>query len=416
MVGLRKRNWAGLRSRAVRASALAAAAAVLVGPVDRVALQAGPLLTFDLGLRVESDSNVDLTATRKAPRHGAQLRFGLGLVSETEISKLAFSANGALAAYGGRGARGDGLVTPALQLRYDRGVADADLNLRLGWSETDLDRLDPDALDLASGGRRRLGEIGGAITWGKTAPLGFGLRASSEVARYIDAPGQTDYRTDRVGASLRADLTEALTLDLDLSHQIYRPEGRRDRRSTSARLGLTLARPTGSLTAGIGLDDTPEGGRQRLNFGQVIDQPLGQIAWTLGAVRDSRGRVRATGDLSWERALPEGAFGVKLSRDVTSSTTTDRETLQNRLAVNFRRQLTQTGGLQVGASWSESRYSDTGTKITGTQISASWYQELTRDWALDLGYAHRSRETEFAPRTRSDMVYLELRRSFEMRF
>lgn len=377
------------------------------------------VLSFDLGLRVEKDTNTSLTARSKLPRQGAQLRFGMTYLSETEISTFALSANGALAAYSGRGAKigsGKGLVTPALTLAYERGVADADVKLDLLLSQNDLNDGDPGAIDFDDSGSRRTAKISAAANWGKTAPLGFGLTASHEDTRYSDAPTLPDRKVDKIGASARAQLTDVLVADLSLGAQSYRRVGREARDTYTARLGFALAHSTGELRASFGLDDAPEGERLRFNIGQTIEQPLGEISWTLGAVRDSQGRVRLMGTLNWQRELIDGAFGVTYSRDVTSSDVDDRETLRNNLTVNWSRQLTATGGVLLNASWSESSYSDTGLEVTGTQLSAVWRQEVTQDWGLDLGYVHRSRETSLTPSVSSDRIYVELRRSFAVKF
>lgn len=391
---------------------LAALAAVMAGPAAAQAT-----LSFNLGLRLESDSNVDLTAASKQPRHGAQLRFGMDYLSETEVSKLALSANGALGAYGGRGAEtGRGLVTPQVRLRYDRGVRATDLFAEASYRESNLSELDPASQDLASGGKQRVGRLAAGVNWRKDAPLGFGLRASTEDTSFVDAPGRIDRRRDRFGGHIRADLSEVLSAKLDLGRSHYRPETGAERRTTTGRLSFELQRPTSLWRLSTGIDDTPDGSRERISIGQVIERPLGEISWSLGLVRGINGKTSGTADLGWAHEIENGVIEVTASRDVTSNDDTDRETVENRLAVNLRKQVTQRGGFHLGAAWSETRYASPDNKISGLTLSAVWSQELTEDWALDMGYTHRQRSTDFSPTRQSDRIHLELRRAFAVKF
>ena len=376
----------------------------------------GVELHYGLGLRVETESNAALAPVSAGNSQSAALRLSFGLISETALSRLDISASGNLQAANGPDNLHNGLVDPAVRLSYDRAVATADFSFSANAIKTDL--ADTDVTDFDTGaGTRQTNSVSTGLNWGNSAPLGFGLSASLEDVQYDSAnPGLYDRRTARLGASLRADLSQVLQLTLAANASRFDPAVGPSRDTTGLQLGLNLTQPRGVFGVTLGLDDTPDGQRQRLGFTHQLELPQSTLSYTIGATRSSSDNLYMTGALSYQHALPQGNLRLDLNRAVTSSDTTDAETLQTSAALNWQQDITPTGSLTVGLSWAEAVETANDLATTNTRLSATWRQALGQDWALDLGYTHRMRDKDGIGRGQSNLMFLELRRDFSVRY
>lgn len=393
----------------------AAALAAVVTAALPAWSQSATELKYSLGLLAEAETNPKLLTTGDASSNSLALQFGLDLVSETAISRLAFTAHGLVLSENGAGARKDGLTDPLVSLSYDRAVADADLNLSLRHVRTDLDRAAPGDVDEGAG-ERQVNRASAAVNWGKSGPLGFGLSTTLEDTTYVDAPASVDRRTERLGATVRADLSKVFQTTFGVSTYRYRPDTGRQRDTNSADLGFYLTRPSGSLNANLGIEDTEDGRRETLRLGQYAEFPSSRLTWGLGVTRGVTGKTSMTGEVNWQHEMAHGNLGVTLSRAVTSNDTTDEESLQNRAGLNWRQSITEHGALRLGASWAEITNRVTDVTTTSSQITAAWSHDLPQDWELDAGYSRRFRDSDTKGSSDSDRVFLELRREFRTRF
>lgn len=395
-------------------SALCVLACSVLAPLS---VAADTELRFTTGLRAMTDSNAGLDPTSLGRSNSLGLRLGMELVSETTISRLAFAASGTLRMSSGVDNGATGFVTPNAALSYTRTAANADLSLNAGLTEADLD--DDSVTSLTTGpGTRRTSTVSGAINWGTSAPLGFGATASLTDLAYQDAPGLTGNRRIRLGASVRADLSQVLTLTLGVNQSRFDPDdGSAVRDTHSLDAGLTLARPRSTLGLTLGLDDTEDGGRERLTFRHQIELPEeAALSYSLGVTQGVDGDNFVTASLAYQRTFALGQLAVDISRDVTSSDTTDAETVQNRASIGWQQEVTPTGSLALALDWAESTATATDLATSNTRLSATWRQSLAQDWALDLGYAHRIRDEDGVGKGDSDQVFLELRRDFSTKF
>ncbi len=391
-----------------------ALAALLVLPLPLWA--EGVELHYGLGLRIESESNAALTPDSAGDSQSAALTLRFGLISETALSRLDISASGNLQAAHGPDHLRNGLIDPAVRLRYDRAVASADFSFSANAIQSDLADTDVTNFDIGAG-TRQSNEVSTALNWGKTAPLGFGVSAGLEDVQYDSAnPGLYDRRTARLGASLRADLSQVLQLTLAANASRFDPAVGPNRDTTGLQLGLNLTQPRGVFGLTLGLDDTPDGQRQRLGFTHQLELPQSALSYTIGATRSSSDTIYMTGALSYQHALPQGNLGLDLNRAVTSSDTTDAETLQTSAALSWQQDVTPTGSLTVGLSWAEAVETASDLATSNTRLSATWRQALGQDWALDLGYTHRLRDKDGVGRGGSDLMFLELRRDVSVRY
>jgi hypothetical protein len=373
-------------------------------------------LTFSTALRATTDSNASLSAVNPDRSNSVALRLGVELVSETAISRLAFSGSGSLRA-DSNGNRATGFVSPNVALEYTRTVANADLALSARLNETELN--DDDVTNFTIGpGTRRNSQISAALNWGNATPLGFGVSASLRDLSYQDAPGLTGNSRTRLGATARLDLTKVLTLNLGVSDSRFDPDsGAATRTTRSLDAGLTLLRPRGTLEIRLSADDTEDGGRERLQFRHQIELPdEASLSYNVGVSRGVTDDTFVTAGLFYSRKFELGELGVQISRDVSSDDDTDAETLQNRARIDWQQAITPTANLLLGLDWAQSIATSTDLQTTNARLSATWSQSLAQDWALDVGYVHRIRDSDLAGQSDGDQFFLELRRDFRSRF
>jgi hypothetical protein len=378
----------------------------------------GVEMTFGLGFRAETNSNLGLDPVSAGRSSKAGVNLSFGLISETPISRLSFDAAAGLLSGHGANLPSSGLNDPSLKLSYQRNAANADFNLSATLTDVDLTSA-RDVTDFDTGsGARRTASLSTGINWGTAAPLGFGLTAGVSDVRYHDTPsaGLTNSRSTRLGATARADLSEVLHLNLGLRDTHFEKDGAATRDTLGLDVGLTLARPQGELGLRLGFDDTADGQRNSLSFEHRIDLPRAALSYSLGATRGVTGRTFATGALNYMQELPNGALNLGLNRAVQSSSETDAETVQSSASLGWRQAVTPSATLALSLNWAEQLDTATDLVTTNTNLSAVWSQSLTADWALDLGYTRRLRDQDPVGQADSDSVFLELRRDFSIRF
>jgi hypothetical protein len=403
-----------LKTAAKRSVATTLVLCALGGPV---LADAGTELTFNLGVKVVNDSNPDLTPAGSASSTTGGLDLSFGLISETAQSNLSLQVATGLFTADGSGTVDSGFNDPAVTLSYVHTGANADLNLKASFAQNDVA---DDVIDnfQTGAGTRAVAGLSAGLTFGTGGPLGFGLTAGTTDISYHDnaAPGLLDSRTDRLGATLRRDLSPVLHANFGLSQSRFAQDGGVTRDTSGLSAGLTLDRPTGALTLGVTYDDTPDGTRSGLNFQHQITMAAGSLTYGLGATQGVTGTTYLGGNLTYTHDLPTGALSVALSQSVQPGLETDAETVQSRASLGYTQAVTPRSNLAVNLNWAEQQVTATDTTTANTSLSATWSQELTQDWALDLGYTHRLRDEDGVGQGESDTVSLELRRAFSLRF
>lgn len=396
------------------------AALLLAGFCSQAAAQdqaGGVELTFGISFRAETNSNPSLGPISAGASNKASVGLSFGLLSETNISRLAFNASASGLTASGPGNPVTGFINPQLSISYAREVANADFSFDAGLTSADLTS-DLDVTDFDAGtGTRRTASVTTALNWGKTAPLGFGISAGITDIAYRDAAvDQINNRTLRAGASIRADLSEVMQLDLGLRVSRFEKDGFPARDTTGLDAGLTLIGPRGSITLRAALDNTADGTRQSLSFGQSFDLPDSALSYNIGATRGVNDKISLTGSLSYQRDLANGAVTFDLGRTVSAGNETDTEKRQSTVSVGYQTELSPLSNLSLSLDWANSIDTATDLGTTNTSVQATYSQSLAQDWALDLGYTHRLRDKDGVGRGASDSLFLQLRRDFSMRF
>lgn len=394
--------------------ALVLAASASAALAQTALAEGGNGLTFDLAGVLTQDSNPDLTPQGSPAQTTGALDLTFGLNRETDVSKLVLQGS-----LGLLDTENPPLSDPVLTLAYDRLGANADFHVQGDLQQSDVASTS-DIDDFVTGhGLRRVTGLQAALNLDTSHPLGFGLTAGVSDISYHDhpSPDLIDSRTLDLGTSLRADLSPVLQGNLGVTFSRFSQDGQPDRDTTGYSAGVTLERPAGPLDLRLLVEDTPDGQRDGLGFDHQIDLPsAGELAYGLGVTRSVSGKTYLDGTLHYVRDLPRGTVRVDLSRDVTAGAEIDNETVQSRISLGVTHAVTATASLGVTVDWAEQRDTLTGLTNANTSLSATWSQDLSPDWALDLGYSHLVRDQDGIGRGQSDQVSLALRRSFSLRF
>ena len=378
----------------------------------------GVELTFGLGLRLASDSNPGLTPVSTGHSTTTALDLSFGLTQETAQSKLTLGLAGALAHYGGSGntAR-NGLANPNLTLAYSHSAGDAEFTLNGGLTTADLGQAGA-ITDFQTGtGTRRTSTLSTGVEFGKTGPSGVAATAALTAVTYQDAPGFLDSRTLQLGVNAHTDLTPVLHLAIGVHSSRFTQDGVAARDTPGLDASLTLDRKTGSFVASLTSDHAPEGQRSTLNLSHQLElSGGGALSYSLGATRAVTGSTYVIGALAYQQNLAAGAVTLGLNRAVQANTYTNAETVISAANLGFSHDVTPRGSLGLALNWAQQRDTASGLAIANTNLSATWTQALTADWALDLGYTRRMRDQDLVGFGQSDSLFLTLHREFSIRY
>lgn len=411
---------AGARQdRGRRRGRLALGAALAAIPVALLAQDdgGGVRLTFSVDGRLESRSNADLTPGGDEPSIEATAGLGFGIVSETRAARLAFEAGGDLRyVLDGPDDLEEGFVNPDLRLSYGRSSADAAFDADVFWRERDLARdRDIDDFDRATGEKQEFGG-GLSLRWGETRRVGYGLNADYTETTFSD-PGEADYNRTNLGGSLRLDLSQAAALTFDLNSSRFDSEANEDDRSSlSLDTSLAIARPDGTLTFGLVLDDNEDGLRTGIDVGRSYERPAGGYGYRLGLTRDVEGDLRLTGGLNLAQDLPRGRLTADLSQDVGTASDDDTERFVTRLDIGLTQDLTALTSLSLTGAYAQSLDPRDDSFTRNFDAGATLSHELGQDWLLDAGISYRARDSDDEARAEDTTVFLGLRRAFEVRY
>lgn len=398
------------------------AAAVLMATSALAQEGRGRLLTFGIEQSFSWADNPGLAIPSEGSRLRADTRLSFGAVFEGPRDLLAFQSSVLLRGQDSGSGFDFGLETPAAELSYTRSgatssftasafIRDSDLAEGLALSDDDTPVLVlEDGSARTSGGRL-------AYSFGDGAPFGGTVRAGLTNTDYRDTtdPDLVDNRTVTAGVGLRFSLNEVTEATLDIDHRLYDETGAAPAESsTTVAAGLTRALPRGSLRAGLSTTFDADGSRSGLSFGRSIDLPNGALSLDLGLTQSEGGGVDVTGALAYQQDLPRGGLSARLSRAVTTDAGND-QTLVTALSLGLAQELTPRMGLNMGADWSRSEDTASGTVTDNTSLNAALNYALSQDWTLSAGANHRIKDEDGIGRANANSVFLSVGRTFEFR-
>ncbi len=410
---------AGKASARVWGGVLPVMSAILLGgaySTAGLAQQTGHALTFGVLVRAEVDSNPSMSASggTAITRLFSDLTFGIS--SATDVSTL--TLDGALRLRGNNRGNSQTLSSSNVTLAYGRQVANADLSLKAGIASADL-AVPRAAIDFDLGtGTRTNAQASAALNWGTATPLGFGVSAAWADTSYqnVTDPTLISNNSLTLGASVRADLSKTLALTAGLTHTHRADATGLSRDIVDFDTSLLLTRPRSDLGLTLSVNDVQNNPRLGLSFDNAVTLPNGTLSYALGTTQGQSGQRAVTGSLNYATALPKGTLTVGVRRSLQSVGASAVDNVQSSASVQFVQAITATANLDLSLNWAQKHDGLTNLTSANTNLSAVWSQSVTPDWAVNLGYTHRLRAQDLAASGRSNMVFLELRRSFSSSF
>jgi hypothetical protein len=376
------------------------------------AQQNGHTLTFGVGLRAEADNLTN--PGRGITRLLGDLTFGIS--SATDVSTL--TLDGALQLRANDQNSSSALSSSNVALSYGRAVANADLSVKTSIASTDL-AIPRAVIDFdLGGGTRTTAQASGALNWGTATPLGVGLSAawSDTVYKNNTDPTLIDTSSVTLGANVRMDLSKTTALTAGLTHTHRADATGLSSDTLDFDAGLVLARPRSDMGLTLSVSNLQNNPRVGLTFDNSVTLPNGTLTYTLGTTQGQSGQRAVTGALAYATALPNGSLSFDLKRSLQSVGASAIDNVQSSASVQLVQAITPLANLDLSLNWAQKQDGLTNLTSANTNLSAVWSQSVTPDWAVNLGYTHRLQVQDPASRNSSDMVFLELRRSFSSSF
>lgn len=390
-----------------------------------------PLLTFSLSQGLLVERNPDLAPDGSGTETRFLTALGFSFLTETPISLFEVSATGGLSL----GLAGTderlGLDGPTLGLRYERAVPSASVAVSANVRRDDIEaisgldglvsgdgtvELPVDFEDLEGEGVRRAGTLETLLTLRDDRPFGIALSATAEVVDYADVTSEdlVDFLRLDAAARFRFDLNEVAQVRVGLRSSVLDEDG--EPRET--RLGLdlegSLARPDGSLSARLSVDEAEDGFLSTLALGRSLERPLGTFSAEIGLTRDADGDLLLTGRGDLTREFRNGTLVASFDQSV--GTDDGEEELASILSVAWTQEISPLTGLSIDALFSDTRGLDSDERDRDLEIGFTLNRRITRDWSLAVGYRHRLSDEGGEDRATGDSLFLGLSRSFQGRF
>lgn len=414
----------------------------------------GVRMIFGLENRLEISRNIDLSVPATGTDITNVTRLSFGLVTETQIDRLEFSASGALVA--------ENPSSGGTEIDFGRGIADiayhrevpaAVFDLGAYYREDDIDAFDDDLDGFDETGTRT--DFGGSLGLeiGRTSSIGFAIGLAYDVTDFQDASDPDLYDTEATRADaalifhaseiatarlglrytlrdeedLAATRTESLTtyvgLDyaisqrLDLAAEIGYTEseteefGLTDRTTGPAlSIGLTYDMPVGTALALLTITtDDDEGRRETFEIGRDLETPTATISARLGVTHADEAGTDLIGRLSIERTLPDGSIGLSLARSVSYD---DEPEVGTTAAVTWTKSVNELSSISLDFTYALSDAPS--ERIEQFTVGAGYSRALTADWDLTGGVNYRVRN-DGDGHAESPTLFVSLNRAFEVR-
>lgn len=402
------------RRRPVLSTALALGFVPLVLAAPHVLAQDpdddGRTLTFGLTQGITLNDNLALDATSAGTTVQANTGLSFALATETATDRLDLSGAGGLRIVDGPGYDGTEvrMSDPRLAFSYTRLGARAELGLSLAYERADIAFLRPlsdfagpggeitlpdDLDDLTGSGTREALSFGASLELRKDAPFGITLSAGQDRLAYRDVtdPDLLDNTRTSLGLGLRFDLNEVTTATLDLSASRFEEAGAGSRDTQGLAGAIAFARPNGTLSFRLTLDDTPDGQRASFSVARDFALPTGALDLSLGLTRGVDDEISATGSLRYAQDYAGGQVTAALRQSVTAGND-DTEQRLSAVTLGLSHDLGNLGTLGLDAAWARTVETADGSSTEQADFGVALSRNLSRDWSLDVGLRHTIRE------------------------
>ena len=412
--------------RTTRGLAMGAGASLLALAASAAwAQDGGVTLSFNLSqdLEVRADEGAD-------PVWLANTDLGFALSSVTRTQTLAITGSTGLRVVLSEDGTETAPADPRLSFSYDREGANSALSVDFAISRTDIAYLRPledfiidgvfvppeDFEDLEGEGTRLSRSLSVDLTLVREGPIGATVSLDASDLTYQDTttPELRDSQRARLGADLRFKLSDTMTANLGVGHEIVETDGLETRETTDYRLGLSVDEPRGEITFAVFGAETDAGSRYGVEAGRSFDLPRGSLDLSVGATRAVSGATELTGSLAYVRELPLGAITLNANRSVT--TTDDGERLRTSLSAAYDRPINSLFDLGVDATYLASADTATDAGSEAASLGLRLGYALSADWSLNTTYRVRVSDETGAPSSTDHSLSVSLGRSFDYRF
>lgn len=432
-------------SRRIPATGLALCLAPLPLAAQEVADSGGVWLRLSLSQRFEATENADLNLKSDGQTTRASTALSLALSSETRTDFIGLTLGGSLRYVEAPDSDDDVMfefMAPRVELAYARSGRQSFLQTSLSAvteevsflrSLTDFLNEDgtlPDEFETiddlidnadrdATGSRRTLG-ANAAMRFGIDGPIEGGFRLSASHTDHFDTDPTRFFDSETYSATgdLRLALTEQLTMTSSLGYTEFHQDGSPSRETWSLGLGLSQARPRGTLSFNLGARQVEEGTSYTLNTGWSTTLPGGDtLRFAIGGSRSADGTDALTGTLSYNRPLPRGSVSAQLRRGLSSGTE-ESEELFTLASLGLSHEFSPLTRGQIGLSWIDSENLALDERTRRGTLDLSISHQFVQDWQVSAGYRRTMlRETTMGSGwAESDSVYLNINRTFSHRF
>ena len=445
-------------------AALAFVPASGVRSQDRSAGPAGLRFELDLSseLRFAQNPELEPDASESAAISETGLRFAIASDTRTEAFRFAIDAGLDFSTDSDVGE--SELAFPSLSFAYTRVASRSRLSLRADRRVSDTDQTTPIFVDLDGDGDGELillDEVSGKVAFtsasvtlltGIDRPIGHSLTLSVRDRDFIDIPagaGLFGSRTTTIESttSLRFSPVTAGSLTASLSRYSADDEENTERERHSVSLGLSTAvdettevrgsigyseietttiggvevesgiiaslaasreLPRGTVGLSFALTLDEDGPRRTLSVNRGFAFPSSTLQASVGVTRDDEG-TNLVAEVDYAKDLRSGQISVSLVRGMTESATTDEDQITTSLALNYRRQVTETSSISLGLDFLHRGEGD--RDLTQAGASAAYTTALTRDWDLSVGYRTRYLDDEDGEAI-SNLLFARVDRAF----
>ncbi len=225
--------------------------------------------------------------------------------------------------------------------------------------------------------------------------------------------GRSRVETREFGVTRQRDGTDGglgFTLELPRSTLRFNASTRTTEtdRVVNASLSQRIPMPNGSLGWSLTARDATEGTRTSFTVNRSMDLPRGALSGELGVTRGPSGGLGPIGRISYREELARGDFRVSLQRGF-SLDDDDEESTRTLLNASYSHRINEGARLNLNAAFARIDGDDEG------RFTATYSQEVTRDWGMNLGYRYDTRDRT-AGRAEGHRVFLTLDRSFNIGF
>jgi hypothetical protein len=179
-------------------------------------------------------------------------------------------------------------------------------------------------------------------------------------------------------------------------------------RVINASLAQSIPMPNGSLGWSMTARDTVDGTRTSVTLNRNLELPRGALSGELGVSRSASGDLGPVGRVTYREDLASGTFRASLQRGF-SLDSDDQESSRTLLNATYSHRINEAARLNLNAAYARIDGDDEG------RFTASYSQDVTRDWGMNLGYRYDTRDRA-AGRAEGHRVFLTLDRSFNIGF